>query len=258
MHITDFLMKYRKPFFAPEGEGGSGGSGGGAAGAADSGAAAGAETALGGDGDAGAGATDGDKGGDAADDGDAAKSGDDAGDKSGDGADKDTNDDTGDGDDADAGEFKLTAPEGMENFQGEFDTFSSEASEWMQANPDATAADALKWAAEQQAAKVGKQTQDMSEAFTKQIETWEGEAKADKDIGGDAFDANLAVAKKAIDAFGDDALKTVLNESGLGSHPAVIKFAVKAGKGLSDAPVLKTNGGDAKKSLADSLYGKKD
>jgi len=128
----------------------------------------------------------------------------------------------------------------------------------MQANPDATAADALKWAAEQQAAKVGKQTQDMSEAFTKQIETWEGEAKADKDIGGDAFDANLAVAKKAIDAFGDDALKTVLNESGLGSHPAVIKFAVKAGKGLSDAPVLKTNGGDAKKSLADSLYGKKD
>ena len=128
----------------------------------------------------------------------------------------------------------------------------------MQANPDATASDALKWAAEQQAAKVGKQTQDMSEAFTKQIETWENEAKADKDIGGDAFGANLATAKKAIDAFGDDALKSVLNESGLGSHPAVIKFAVNAGKALSDAPVLKTNGGDAKKSLADSLYGKKD
>ena len=35
MHITDLLLKYRKPFFAPEGEGGSGG-------AADAGAAAGA------------------------------------------------------------------------------------------------------------------------------------------------------------------------------------------------------------------------
>lgn len=262
MHITDFLMKYRKPFFAPEGEGGSGGSGGGdASGSADAGAASGAETALGGAGAGDAGSADGDKAGDAAAgeaDGDAAKDGDESGDKAGDDADKDKGEDAGDGDDADAGEFKLTAPEGMEDFQGEFDTFSSEASEWMQANPDATASDALKWAAEQQAAKVGKQTQDMSEAFTKQIETWESEAKADKDIGGDAFDANLATAKKAIDAFGDDALKSVLNESGLGSHPAVIKFAVKAGKALSDAPVLKTNGGDAKKSLADSLYGKKD
>jgi len=245
MHITDFLMKYRKPFFAPEGEGGSGGSSGGDA-AGDTAAASGAETALGGD---GAGAADGDKGGDAAAgeaEGDATQDGDDA--------DKDKNEDAGD----DAGEFKLTAPEGMEDFQGEFDTFSSEVSEWMQANPDATASDALKWAAEQQADKVAKQTQDVSEAFIKQIETWEDEAKADKDIGGDAFDANLATAKKAIDAFGDDALKTALNESGLGSHPAVIKFAVNAGKALSDAPVLKTNGGGAKKSLAESLYGKKD
>ena len=253
MHITDFLMKYRKPFFAPESEGGSGGSSGGDA-AGDTAAASGAETALGGD---GAGAADGDKGGDAAAgeaEGDATKDGDDTGDKAGDDADKDKNEDAGD----DAGEFKLTAPEGMEDFQGEFDTFSSEVSEWMQANPDATASDALKWAAEQQADKVAKQTQDVSEAFIKQIETWEAEAKADKDIGGDAFDANLATAKKAIDAFGDDALKTALNESGLGSHPAVIKFAVNAGKALSDAPVLKTNGGGAKKSLAESLYGKKD
>ena len=248
MHITDFLMKYRKPFFAPEGEGGSGGSS-----SADA-AVSGAETALGGD---GAGVADGDKGGDAAAgeaEGDATKDGDDTGDKAGNDADKDKNEDAGD----DAGEFKLTAPEGMEDFQGEFDTFSSEVSEWMQANPDATASDALKWAAEQQADKVAKQTQDVSEAFIKQIETWEAEAKADKDIGGDAFDANLATAKKAIDAFGDDALKTALNESGLGSHPAVIKFAVNAGKALSDAPVLKTNGGGAKKSLAESLYGKKD
>ena len=256
MHITDLLLEDHKPFFAPEGEGGSGGSSGGDAGG-DAGAASGPETALGGGGAGDAGAADGDKGGDTATgeaDGDATKNGNDTGDKAGDDADKGKNDDAGD----DAGEFKLTAPEGMENFQGEFDAFSSEVSEWMQANPDATASDALKWAAEQQADKVGQQTQDMSEAFTKQIETWEGEARADQDIGGDAFDANLATAKTAIDAFGDNALKSVLNESGLGSHPAVIKFAVNAGKALSDAPVLKTSGGDAKKSLADSLYGKKD
>ena len=242
MTLKTLMMNSVAPVWAPDdggGAGGDGGSGSDTGAGADDAGAGGQSTALGGDGNGGAGGE-----------------GENAGDGqqgTGDGS------DAGDGGEGDgsAAEFKLTAPEGMENFQGEFDTYSSEASEWMQANPNATAADAFKWAAERQAEAVTKQTQDMSEAFTRQIETWENEAKADKDIGGDAFDANLAVAKKAIDAFGSDGLKAVLNESGLGSHPEVIKFAVKAGKALADAPVIKTGDGAAKKSLADSLYRKK-
>lgn len=238
MNIADFLMKYRTPLFNAEG-----GDGGGGASAGGDAAPAAGDTALGGDASAG------DKPTDAPADG-AAPAGD---------APKDDDkgkDDAGDGSDAPA-EFKLTVPEGMEDFQGEFDTFSSEATEWMQANPKATPAEALKWAAERQAEAVTKQTQDMSEAFTKQIDTWESEAKADPDIGGDKYDENVAIAKTAIDAFGSDELKTVLNESGLGNHPAMIKFANKAGQALKDSPVHKQPGGEAKKSLADSLYGKK-
>ena len=253
MTLKALMMNSAAPVWAPDdgagagAAGGYGGSGGDAgAGAGDAGAG-GQSTALGGDGNGDAGGQgDGGEGGNA---GDGQQS-------NGDGSDVGDAGDGGEGDGSPA-ELKLTAPEGMENFQGEFDTYSSEASEWMQANPNATAADALKWAAERQAEAVTTQTQDMSEAFTRQIETWEGEAKADKDIGGDAFDANLATAKKAIDAFGSDGLKAVLNESGLGSHPEVIKFAVNAGKALADAPVIKTGDGAAKKSLADSLYGKK-
>lgn len=252
MHITDLLLKYRQPLFSPEGEGGSGGDAAPAAPAAPADGAAPAEGA-----DAPKTALTGDA---PADDADAAPDADDKGDDAG-GDDKDADDaakkddDAGEGDDA-SGDFKLTAPEGMENFQEEFDTFSSEASEWMQANPEATPSEALKWAADRQAAAVATQTQDMSESFIKQIDTWEDEARKDKDIGGDAYDENLAVAKKAIDAFGDGDLKAVLNESGLGSHPAVIRFALNAGKSLGDAPVLKTNAGDAKKTLAEALYGK--
>lgn len=253
MKLKALMMNSVAPVWAPDdgsgaggaaGDGGSGGDNG--AGAGDAGAG-GQSTALGGDGN-----------GDAGGQGDGGEGDNAGGGQQGDGDDSGAGDagDGGEGDGSPA-EFKLTAPEGMESFQGEFDTYSSEASEWMQANPNATAADALKWAAERQAEAVTKQTQDMSEAFTRQIETWEGEAKADKDIGGDAFDANLAVAKKAIDVFGSDGLKAVLNESGLGSHPEVIKFAVNAGKPLADAPVIKTGDGAAKKSLADSLYGKK-
>lgn len=242
MTLKAFMMNSVAPVWAPNDGAGSGDGGGADASAGDVGADS-QGTALGGNGDDG-GQNEG------------------AADVAGEDGQKDDGSDTGDagdggeGDDAAPAVLKLTAPEGMENFQGEFDAYSSEASEWMQANPNATAADALKWAADRQAEAVTKQTQDMSEAFAQQIETWEGEAKADKEIGGDAFDANLATAKKAIDAFGSDDLKSILNESGLGSHPAVIKFAVKAGQALSDAPVIKTTQGDAKKSMAETLYGK--
>jgi len=246
MNITDILLKYRSPLFAPADEGG--GDGGSApAGDAPAGAddAPGKTTALGGDGEdpSSDDKPDDDKPGGEADD--------DKGDDKGDDKDKDEA-----GDDAPA-EFKLTAPEGMEDFQGDMDTFSSEATDWMKENPKATPAEALSWAANRQANLISTQSSEVAEAFTKQIDSWEGEAKADKDIGGDNFDANLGIAKKAIDTFGDESLKAILNESGLGSHPAVIKFAVNAGKALSDAPVIKTNDGTAKKTLAQSLYGDK-
>lgn len=239
MNINDFLMKYRLPLFDAEGAGGGGGGAAPAAPAAPVGDAAPA-------------------GGEGAPEGEAPAGGDKTllggeGEKPVAPEGEDTKGEGGD-DPADAGEFKLSAPEGMEDFQGEFDTFSSEASAWMQENPEATPGDALKWAAARQAEAVSKQSSEMSEAFTKQIETWENEARADKEIGGDAFDANLAQAKAALDAFGNDELKAALVSSGLGSHPAMIKFAVNAGKTLSDAPVIKTNGGEAKKSLAASLY----
>lgn len=72
------------------------------------------------------------------------------------------------------------------------------------------------------------------EAFTKAKEQWANDTKADKEIGGQALGENLGVAKKALDAFGSDELKAVLNGSGLGNHPAVIKAFVKIGKAISE------------------------
>jgi hypothetical protein len=66
------------------------------------------------------------------------------------------------------------------------------------------------------------------------VETWVEQVKADKDIGGDKLDENLGIARKALDHFGTPELKDVLNASGLGNHPAVIKAFVKAGKAISE------------------------
>lgn len=69
---------------------------------------------------------------------------------------------------------------------------------------------------------------------------WANETTTDKEIGGDALPENLGVAKKALDAFGSPALKTLLNQSGLGNHPEIVRFMVKAGKAISEDGKLVT------------------
>ena len=144
----------------------------------------------------------------------------------------------------------------MEAFGEAFTAYSQEATKWMQENPDATVADALKWAAENQAGKVNDAEGAQAAAFTAQLQTWANEAKADPEIGGDKFDANIATAMKAIETFGSEDLTNILNESGLGSHPAVIKFAVKAGQALSEGSILGASKPGGGMNLADALYGK--
>lgn len=85
---------------------------------------------------------------------------------------------------------------------------------------------------------------------------WESSAKTDKEFGGDKLTENLGTAKKALEAFGTPELKTLLNESGLGNHPEVIRLLFRAGKAISEDKFVGgrqaapgTNG-----SLADKLY----
>jgi hypothetical protein len=82
---------------------------------------------------------------------------------------------------------------------------------------------------------------------------WQGQAKVDKEFGGDKLTENLAVAKKAIETFGTPELRTLLDESGLGDHPEVIRFAYRAGKAISEDGFVAGRGG-AKDTDARALY----
>jgi hypothetical protein len=62
---------------------------------------------------------------------------------------------------------------------------------------------------------------------------WKTVSKADKEFGGRALDANVATAKKALDAFGTPELRAFLEESGLGNHPEVIRLLYRAGRAIS-------------------------
>lgn len=61
--------------------------------------------------------------------------------------------------------------------------------------------------------------------------SWTELTKADKEIGGDA---ELAVARKAIETFGTPELRQMLNESGLGDHPEVVRTFFRVGKAISE------------------------
>lgn len=83
------------------------------------------------------------------------------------------------------------------------------------------------------------------ETVHKATAEWLNMAKADKEIGGDALEANVAVAKKALDTFGSPELKQMLQTSGLGNHPEVIRVFHKIGKAISEdgfVPGGKANG----------------
>lgn len=65
-------------------------------------------------------------------------------------------------------------------------------------------------------------------------EQWANQSTADKEFGGTALNENLAVARKAMDTFGTPELKQLLNDSGLGNHPEIIRAFYRAGKTISD------------------------
>lgn len=63
---------------------------------------------------------------------------------------------------------------------------------------------------------------------------WADTSRADKEFGGDKLGDSLATAKKAMDAFATPELRTLLDESGLGNHPEVIRLFYRTGKAMSE------------------------
>lgn len=93
----------------------------------------------------------------------------------------------------------------------------------------------LDQATAQKFADVGaKMAQRQADNHAKLVESWTESVKTDKEIGGDKLAENLGIARKALDTFGTPELKDVLNATGFGNHPAVIKAFYKIGQAISE------------------------
>jgi hypothetical protein len=102
------------------------------------------------------------------------------------------------------------------------------------------------------AQRIGEQ---MATQAQQQTADWAMQAKADPDIGGTKLTATVASAQLALKTYGSDGLKSLMDTSGLGNHPDVLKFFAKVGQTLS--PDTIHSGGESKtQSIADLLYSK--
>jgi hypothetical protein len=112
-------------------------------------------------------------------------------------------------------------------------------------------------AAQKMLEKMGPVMQQRQMAAIEKVQTeWTEASKSDKEFGGAKLDENLAVAKKALDAFGTPELSKLLKETGLGNNPEIIRAFYRAGKAISeDSFVAGSQGKPAGyKDPAKSLY----
>lgn len=101
--------------------------------------------------------------------------------------------------------------------------------------------------------------QQILDGVAKERKAWLDTAKADPEIGGQNWDANLVTAAKALDSLGfnkGSPFRALLDDSGLGNHPEMIRAFVKIGKAIGeDSDFVRAGGATTgPRSHADILY----
>ena len=74
--------------------------------------------------------------------------------------------------------------------------------------------------------------------WVEQQKSWVDDAKSDTEFGGDKFEQSISVAVKARDSFGTPEFNEMLDSSGLGNHPEMIRFLSRVGKQISEDGVV--------------------
>jgi hypothetical protein len=89
----------------------------------------------------------------------------------------------------------------------------------------------------------GALTQQAEAAHAKQVEDWGKAIQADKDLGGDNLPATRKLADAALGRFATPEFKALLDASGLGNHPDLVRVFRDIGKALADDTVTRGNPG---------------
>jgi hypothetical protein len=86
------------------------------------------------------------------------------------------------------------------------------------------------------------------------MEKWETELKADKEIGGEKFDENIGIANMAAEKLQVEGLVEFLENSGLGSHPLIVKVLWKVGSMMKEDSPGSGSPSTQEKDVVETMY----
>jgi hypothetical protein len=104
------------------------------------------------------------------------------------------------------------------------------------------------------AAHAKAQAEAHSTQWLAQVKTWGEEVQNDKEIGGEKFKPSIQAAIAARDKFGTPALMAILDSSGFGNHPEVVRFFARVGQSMSEDVFHQGGTTSAPRSAEQVLY----
>lgn len=67
---------------------------------------------------------------------------------------------------------------------------------------------------------------------------WKEETVQDKEYGGASYEANMAAVAKARDAIASQGLRELLDKTGMGNHPEMVRMFYRVGKAISEDSIV--------------------
>jgi hypothetical protein len=131
---------------------------------------------------------------------------------------------------ADEVSFKAELPEGVDLDQASLDEFTKIVKD-KALSPSERAQKLFDLAA--------KRETDRAEAFVKTVQGWGEAVAADKELGNAEAQAAM---RTTISTFGTPELQSLLNSTGFGNHPEVVRFVHKVTKALSEDAIHRSRG----------------
>lgn len=95
-----------------------------------------------------------------------------------------------------------------------------------------------------------KQNQEQAEL----LQNMQKACEEDSEFGGMSFHDNMRYAKAAILRFDDGSLAKILNDTGFGSHPEVVRFMYRVGRALAEKEMPKAKERPDERSAAELFY----
>ena len=149
----------------------------------------------------------------------------------------------GDGEDTATGapdEYVFTPPDGVEIDEAQLEAFGEYAHDL------GLSQDQFQKLIDFEMGRAQQAQSQMAEAYTERVSGWAEATKADKELGGEALDEHLGLAKRAMDAFASPELAKLIDTPstenpdglGLGNHPEVIRLFYRVGKAISESDLV--------------------